>query len=333
MSKSNKDLFVIGAGAHVPYGFPSGARLKNIIRCFYYGSPDLMDDYILGQAIKNSLVRLSTQISSEIYTEYNWLWENRNFQFSDTFNELLKSFVSDFLDSSSITIDAFLSLHPKWSLIGKLIISKILREFERADPVRNYDDNWIEMFINNYINSSDKDEIIRFFPNVITFNYDRLLEEYILRRFEKYLNFTEKEATELLGQLPIFHVYGKIGEIRFDDIKGEKPQALLQASRSIRVVGEEREGLINEIKTKSQEYLSNASRIFILGFGYDEQNVELVFDRKYSNRNGLGIYSTNVNLSIKTIRNIKRNISDSLANFIKLRSSELYCNELLRDYL
>src|SRR5262249_21509255 len=51
--------------------------------------------------------------------------------------------------------------------------------------------------------------------SIITFNYDRSLEYYLLTALRSSYNKTSDECAQALEAIPIVHVYGQLGEIPY----------------------------------------------------------------------------------------------------------------------
>jgi hypothetical protein len=88
-------LFVLGAGASKPYGFPVGAELKE-------------------QIINN----FSTDIERLLNNASSLQQREKNIILSDG-----KSFVNNFSKSPIESIDKYLAINPKYSDVGKIAIT------------------------------------------------------------------------------------------------------------------------------------------------------------------------------------------------------------------
>ena len=113
--------------------------------------------------------------------------------------------------------------------------------------------------------------------SIVTFNYDRSLEEYFHLSLMHGFGLSEIEAAEYLTAIPIVHVYGQLGKYFYLDPKGRyyTPQANL---------GELRE-LLSEMKilpegkhkssefTRARKFIQNADIVCFIGFGFDDTNL------------------------------------------------------------
>ena len=247
---------VLGAGASMPYGFPSGARLRE----------KLCDP--------GSLLSLHSK-----------------FPEAD-----VRIFCNEFLHSGMKSIDAFLSrrgsqsLYPPHSVpsrgeptfgdIGKAAIAAILINCERHESLFQFGhDHWYE-----YLWSRISDSLETFGENklgVITFNYDRSLEYYLFIALQKAFGITPSEAAAHLKKIPIIHVYGQLAELTdICDVNTESRHYsndhgdyayITAASRGIRVIPESRDD--DAVFMTAREMLKKSKRACFLGFGFDPINL------------------------------------------------------------
>ena len=153
-------IFILGAGASWPYGYPTASGLReNIIHQYQ----DVIEEM-------GSLMNLKKQ------------------SISDTV-ELLKTIVSKFDLSNTNSIDLFLTRNSETVDIklGKQLIWLFIMWFERrsklSSQIKESDEDWYYEFFNeltgditskNDLNSLPEEKIV-----FITFNYDRSLENYL----------------------------------------------------------------------------------------------------------------------------------------------------------
>ena len=239
---TNKTVFILGAGASAPFDFPTGYQLLQKI----IGLTD---------STKNDL------------TIYN--------QCAFSLPEIEK-FRQDLNRSQKRSIDAFLEHRPEYIKLGKCLIMQALLEYESFDAIYNKPDwySYIWNKMNCKFDDFQSNEI-----SFITFNYDRSLEMYLLNCMPSLYNKSESECWEKLKSIPIIHVHGKLGEVKFDNPTeytdfGEKitsPEKLLSASKSIKIVHED----IDNDKEFEEAIilLRQASLVVFLGFGYDDNNL------------------------------------------------------------
>jgi len=141
-------VLILGAGASVPYGFPSGRGLKQIIL----------------KSLGTSGIMNLRQIMKDLGFEPS----------------IVESFRNDLFYSGWSSVDAFLEYRPKFIEIGKLAIALLLFPFELEDKIfkeKDSENSWyhhlFEKLKTNF-DSFDKNKI-----SIITFNYDRSVEHFL----------------------------------------------------------------------------------------------------------------------------------------------------------
>lgn len=244
-----KTVFVLGAGASIPYGLPSGAELrKNICESAYYDSPMML-----------ALVS-ECGVSKQDY----------------------EAFTTAFTRSSQQSIDTFLAKRPDFAEIGKLAIAYEL--CRREIPSRIFDANnddhwymalWAAMERNIYKHTGLGNNNIRF----VTFNYDRSLEFFLHEAAKHTFNLTDEDAMEAWQHLPILHVYGSLGDFHPIPSENTRPyvesinEAVLRlAASALYVIPEARQDDKNF--QMAQNWFEWAERICFLGFGFDALNMQ-----------------------------------------------------------
>lgn len=279
-------LFVLGAGAGVPYKFPSGKDLRdNII------------DYSLNR------------YNSFNSTEYGKYHDFEREKITERFN----FFTKKYLDSKIISIDLFLAMHPKLADIGKKAIVIALNESEKGylrdviTSTKTYD--WMEYLYNKFLinglKSSATEEIEKFKENkisFITFNYDRSLEYFFWQAISNSFSANQEiKVFDIYSTIKIYHIYGDLGTL--DDFiqrnqRGE-PLGNIEFVEQVNVVKDniktifEREVLQNQEEVV--EMFKKAQRIFFLGFGFAEENIralnlnEIDFQDKKVYTTGFGL--------------------------------------------
>ena len=124
---------------------------------------------------------------------------------------------------------------------------------------------------------------------IVTFNYDRSLEQYFFDRFKHtHYTHTKKNKEELikkLNQLEILHVYGSLGHLpwQIDDSKNPIPQVsyggtdeqdtIISAAKNIEIMSETSSGVSAGLK-KFQDLMKDCQALYFLGFGYHEVNIK-----------------------------------------------------------
>jgi len=264
-------VFILGAGASCPYGFPTAKGLRS-------------------------------KIVGEFVSAYEHLLHERQKLDVDGINEgypspaEAKHFVSSFDLSSTESVDLFLSWHPQFEKIGKIAISLLILNAEHTsqfrERVKKMDEDWYFLLFNRLTQElAGKDGYQGFGKNrvtFVTFNYDRSLEYFL---FNSLLHAFEGadplKVEEQILQVPIIHVYGQIAPVKLHDDNGHRlPKYGLKYGKDIshfsdvgflddvRYLYVVREKRANPELEKAREQIAKAERIFFLGFGYAKENLE-----------------------------------------------------------
>ncbi len=251
-----KTLFVLGAGASNPYGFPLASQLRKYI----------IDELI--RTIQNYFKGVND--SSRNYNQkVSSLYEA---------NELRKTFDL----SNTQSIDLFLNRNQERFLnIGKLAIILSILDFEKRSKLRedceNPQHNWYLYLFNKMtqmsIRSEDFSRILDNNFSFLTFNYDRSLEHYF---YGSLLNSFSQESREsvigVFNQIPIKHVYGEI----LDEI----PYGHIINYASVNNLKLILDNIITPFEytpnDEIQKEINSADRIFFLGFAYHKENMDVL---------------------------------------------------------
>ena len=246
-------VLVLGAGASMPYGFPSGRELFFIIK-------KGLNIYTKGKRI---------------------LWEKlRTLGIKD--NEI-KDFRSALNYADSPSVDAFLEHRSEFSEVGKLSIALTLIPYEDERRLFNIGgsadmpSSWYR-YLMDKLDAKDRDEFKYNKLSVITFNYDRSWEHYLFTALKHRYGITDNECAESLSSMPIIHVYGSLGSLPWQASNFSRPYEetsdlleIQKASRQIIVMSEKDDSA--PVFHRVFELMKEASKIYFLGFGYHNTNL------------------------------------------------------------
>lgn len=236
---------ILGAGASAPYDYPTG---QGLVRQIVEGSE-----------------------SGEQYQARNTVG------FSD---DELKAFKEDLRHAESV--DAFLEHRPDYLRIGKFLIAQRLIACEDEDKLSSWQDESKDYWY-PYLREALITEKGAFNENrlsVVTFNYDRSLEQYLFSALKSRYGWSDEEAAEQLSVINFVHVHGTLGALPWQAPQNkftrpyrvtQEPQAVLETSQSIRIVSDASDDGA-EFRF-ARKLLEEADYIFCLGFGYSQTNV------------------------------------------------------------
>ena len=273
---NKKTVFVLGAGASCPYGYQSGAGLRAWI-CFQQGFRDA--------CVNNKHINI---------------------------NMPTEDFINKFSKSSKQSIDLFMATNPKLAITGKHIIvfaifmaevrsrfreeTKITQEFYSGSNLdhpatvllgKGYfqGEDWYSYLFNKLTSGFTKSDVLPDFSDdkiaFITFNYDRSLEHILFESLSNtFTEVSQPDIIECLKKLKILHVYGKVAPLKWQDpekgvdyrqkIDGD---ILKRSADNIRTIHEQK---VSPELEEARTLLAQAQQIFFLGFGYAQENMEVL---------------------------------------------------------
>lgn len=307
MYNLNELTFIIGAGAHVPYGFPTGERFLDDIKMMH---PEFLQSYLSNdQKVKERHEMLNSFFEEEIVKlivdsglVYSSLSAKPTRSIHDEVRSYCLDFIKDLGESGVSSIDTFLSMYinkkrdKNYELIGKALIYGLIFLYERDNPISFTKHNWIHLIIKRYLNT--REEVEHFFsnpPGIITFNYDNFFERVLFGNLTKYHGYSEQESLNFLKKLNIIHVYGSCDSVYTKNCK--EIEKFKTAISKLLVIGEERRSSMD--LESIQKAILKSKSIYFLGYGFHYLNNKILFDfPEWQNSDNKGIlYSTNIGLS------------------------------------
>lgn len=296
-------VLVLGAGASAPYGFPSAPELKTVI-CDAF---------------------------QENSTACHYLSQNAGIHLNEFFR-----FREELRKSGQVSVDAFLERRPEWISIGKLAIAYCLMPYEDEEKLFACDlrrgGNWYEYLFGKLsapFKNFGKNELA-----IITFNYDRSLEHYLLTTLQNAYGKDRSECVELMAQIPIVHVYGQLSITPYPDRERSSNSYLPRrdpftavegAAAGIKILHE-----ANSPLDAAHQLLSKAQRICFLGFNYHPVNVSrLEIDSR--NAGSKAIFGTARGLIGKELEDAANRVHDALGSRMTLSPADNL--QTLREHL
>jgi hypothetical protein len=247
-----RTVLVLGAGASKPYGFPSGIEL-------------------VGQTVRALLDPAS---------DTRRLLSANGFSISEQ-----ETFAGQLAGSARGSIDTFLEARPQFRDIGTVAIAAGLIPCESWFSLNSPEaarEDWYRYLWNALGN---KVEDIRSNQlTVLTFNYDRSLEFFLLSAAKASWGLTGDEAAKALEPIPIIHLHGKLGELPELAQKGSYARpfnppidadSLVCSAETIKIVHDDLGNDSEFIRARAS--LESAEVICFLGFGFSPVNVHRLF--------------------------------------------------------
>lgn len=233
-------VLVLGAGASAPFGYPVGSVLTEQIK---------------SELRPNQPGQLHHELISAGFSA-----------------DLLLKFRDELRYSQRASIDAFLE---DWEAdfmdVGKAAIAASLIRHEDRDKVVD-EPNWYRRL---FAEMTDEKDFSKNQLHIVTFNYDRSLEYFLLRCLPSRHHVTQAEAVKWVSQMKIIHMYGSLGGLpelcAGGRAYGESgAAATLAAAKEIHLIrGSETPASFVD----ARNLMKNAERIIVLGFGFEKQNL------------------------------------------------------------
>jgi len=258
--------------------------------------------------------------------------------------------------NQAISIDNYLHAHaadPFIVKMGKLGIMSSILQAEHHSTIyvdlykgnqlnfSNIHDSWHNTFAKMLTESIQKTDIDHIFENVavITFNYDRCIEHYLMYWLANYFVIDLSDAQEITNKLKIYHPYGQIGRLPWQTPKGNSvlfgeqnfsAASLATLAQQLRTFTERVED--NDMLEEMHKLLATAEKIVYLGFSFGSMNMKLLTTE--NNGPTKQVYGTVMGISEPNCRVIRGDIRESFkaCAVSELELENCGADKLLNDY-
>ncbi|MCG2688642.1 hypothetical protein L6250_03355, partial [Candidatus Parcubacteria bacterium] len=229
---NNRIVLVLGAGASCHLGFFLGQELIEEVYRFVHGQTKGIKNLGVPKTAfggEDSLIEV-WEGNSILLERFLKLAEYKKDNGQEYSSEDIKEFAERLHRAQPPSIDFFLEKNPQYSLLGKICIIFCLSRYEDQNgwnyfpskfPERLKDDypdhGWYKYLWHKLIDGCEtfedfkKNEI-----SIITFNYDRSLEYYLMEAIKSFFNIAEEKAAEAVSVIQVHHVYGKLGKLDWE---------------------------------------------------------------------------------------------------------------------
>jgi hypothetical protein len=273
MIDKSRVVFVLGAGASVPYGFPTG------------------------QGLREMLCRQLLSTSSQLHR----IMREQGHAETDIFH-----FAKQFEGSGLASIDSFIARRETFRQIAEHAIAAALLPCERSSDLNNRRvsdvevirgrGDWYQYLWGLMVDGVDDIAYLRSSTvKFITFNYDRSLEQFLHTACCNVFGVDDPVAHSFVASLNIHHMYGSLGdyehgaEYRYGETNSE---TISRAATSIKTVPLTRP----DVDERAMNMLARADLVMFLGFGFDAMNcnrlgLKQVIERRHDPNSGKVIRS------------------------------------------
>jgi hypothetical protein len=336
-------VLVVGAGASYELDVPTGKELIGKI----IQNIDFNPEYNFGNG-KGQFLDLVNQFLNFIGKPSDTDAANRrNRVFFEKSLIPFKSELQKWAESNR-GLDAFLNQRTDNDIkqFGKFAIAYYIlgqEEWLMRQGLFVFKENWLRYFLLRHL--APIKETLRVGEvniRIITFNYDRIIEHFLynfLRHFGQPIipgfdqSIDNDESKSIVDLFGIIHVYDKLAKLEWEDREGQiirfgernnNEVNLSMGSQAIRLIAETGIGRVSEeTKREIRKVMEDASKIYFLGFGFDEDNMKILFGDNVMERG----FQTTASC-IATAVNLAPTIRD-LYPFISF--NELKCYEVMKD--
>lgn len=320
MADQKKLAIVVGAGASKEYSFPIGSELKSQITKlldiqFEHGVSQNRGDHLIMDAFRR--IRLADEDVNE-YLYASWR-------------------IRDSLPQAP-SIDQFIHTQrgdKRIETCGKLAIARAILKAEAGSSLyirrdghketidfSRVQNTWLESLFRVVIDGCTIDDLDERFSAIVlvVFNYDRCIEHYLFHALRNYYNIDQSHATQLINRIRIFHPYGSVGKLPWQDpvdhvAYGAEPRIdqLLKLKDQIKTFTEGTDPDSSDMAA-IRAALGFAPRVLFLGFAYHQLNLALLSPRRTLPEGGTQrIIGTALGLSDADCAEIKSELADAFA--------------------
>lgn len=228
-----RTVLILGAGSSYEVGFPLGRQLINEIYTLVMGSSKGYRKNIGGN------IKEETVPNAALLNRFLEVAGEKRQDGSDYSVDFIRTFAEELWNAKLPSIDDFLFHREEFSLIGKISILFVLSNYENAErfkPQLQFNNQWdypawgwYEQHLWPCLVDGTNRDFTKLKQNklsIITFNYDRSLEHFLITAIKAAYGLNETEAAEFFSAIPVEHVYGKLGKLNWEMVcLGDLPQA------------------------------------------------------------------------------------------------------------
>lgn len=267
-------VFILGAGSSIPFGYPSGSKLVELILDSLY--PNYFYEFNF-RGREGSTGNFVTLTMKQAFTDYS-LFIKHGFT-----KEHISDFATSLRNSNKDSIDSFLLERKDFYEIGKFAIANCILKCELPNEFQFIPQSWLK-YLWQKINST-RNRFVSSNISFISFNYDRVLEYFFYNSLKYGFKINEKELVNLINSLSIIHIHGIVGSFPWQDkiygfeydFNGQNFEQhyarVSSAAKSIKLIYDnvKESGSVFE---RVFDIWESATEIFAIGFGFHQLNIQ-----------------------------------------------------------
>lgn len=294
-------VLILGAGASCHYGYPTGEQLiLKVCKLADSWEKEIKSINGSGHSLnkQDDLFPLLNLPKTPLHDSHAACAKQKDLL------EKLEALISKLKSLDPINIDTFLRDNPQLREIGKILIASVLlgcekdsievphndhKEKAKGDKDSGERDNWYRFLVHALAGAGSKKELLEIAAHskliIITFNYDVSLEYHLYRALSTIEAIGEKKAKQFMKKLKIIHVYGELRKINWnadEPLKGygasNTVQLAMHCAKGIETIDRDKQQKLAAKKdiAIAKSAVANASRLVILGYGFDDANNEII---------------------------------------------------------
>jgi hypothetical protein len=294
-----KTVFVLGAGASIPYAFPSGATLAGQV-CDRLR--DLNSDFAIALRANGAD------------------------------DKCVREFRALFRQSGRESIDAFVQSRREFLVMAKLAMAMTIGPLEIEQNLYSAsDDDWMGYLFNRMVGASPADFLLNRLK-VITFNFERSFERRLFLTLKASYEISDHDAAVLAQAVPVLHIHGDLGApawlVQGSASRDYSPLKCIDGSEDLSTWASRLKLIHEEIPQDTvdtaRSWLLDAAAVCFLGFGYHELNLERLNVRNVFQRRQTEVGGTVLGFEEGELAAIERAFNNTL------EPSALACRAFLR---
>jgi hypothetical protein len=217
----SKTIFVVGAGASCELGFPNGTELLGQIASaldIYFGSGFNMERG--DRRIYEAYTRLSTSagVAANEYQQAGWRIRD-----AAHLGLSIDNVINQFVDDPLVAPVGKLAIAQRILFAEQRSVLRLSRDrVEGVEALAQARTTWLGGFAQLLVQDKTRARLDDLFDNVsiVSFNYDRSIRRFLPLALMSQFGLPQPDANELTKKLQIYHPYGSLGPLPWENTAG-----------------------------------------------------------------------------------------------------------------